>query len=66
MILITSSGEFSFFSIFSILLSIFFSFISLKKKSRIVSLLFCVCHVLAAGVHVPVGLNCDQMEPPHA
>ena len=69
MILITSFGEISFFSLFSILLSVFFfSFISLfkkrkKKRSRIVSLLSCACPVLAAGVHVPVGLNCDQMEP---
>ena len=36
-----------------------------KKRSRIVSLLSCVCLVLVAGVHVPVGLNCDQMEPPY-
>ena len=31
----------------------------------IVSLLSCACPVLAVGVHVPVGLNCDQMEPPY-
>ena len=31
----------------------------------IVSLLSCACPVLAAGVHALVGLNCDQMEPPH-
>ena len=66
MILIKGFGEFSFFNLFSILLSVFFSFISLfKKKSRIVSLLSCACHVLVVGVHVPVGLNCDQMEPPY-
>ena len=66
MILITSSGEFSFFSFFSILLLVFFSFISmLKKKSRIVSLLSRACLVLAAGVHVPMDFNYDQMEPPH-
>ena len=65
MILITSSSEFSFFSLFSILLSVFFSFISLlKKESRIVYLLSCACSILAAKVHVLVGLNCDQMEPP--
>ena len=32
---------------------------------RTVSWLSCVFPVLAAGVHVPVGLNCDKMEPPH-
>ena len=58
--------NFPFFSLFSILLLVFFSFISLKKKkSKIVSLLSCACPVLAAGVHVPVGLNCDKMEPPY-
>ena len=36
-----------------------------KKSSRIVSLLSCGCPVLVAGVHVLMGLNCDQMEPPH-
>ena len=72
MILITSSGEFSFFSFFSILLSVFFfSFISLqkkkkkKKRSRIVSLLSCACPVLATGVQFLVGLDCDQMEHPY-
>ena len=47
----------------------FFSFISLfflfLKKSKIVSLLSCAWPVLATGVHVPMGLNCDQMEPPY-
>ena len=62
MILITSPGEFSFI-IFFILLSVSFIFISLfLKKSTIVSLLSCVCPVLAAGVHVSVNLNTDQME----
>ena len=65
MILITSSGEFSFFSLFSILLSFFLVSFHLKKKSMIISLLSCACPVLTAGVHVPVGLNCDQMEPSH-
>ena len=61
-ILITSSGEFSLVFLFSLLLSVFFSFISLKKKSWIVSFLSCVFPVLAIGVHVPVVLNTDQME----
>ena len=70
MILITSFGEFSFFNLFSVIQSVLFiTFISLKKKKknkgRIVSLLSCVCLVLAAGLHVPAGLYCDQMEPPH-
>ena len=35
MILITSSGEFSFFSLFSIfIVSFFFSFISIKKEKK--------------------------------
>ena len=57
MILITSSGEFSFI----ILLSVFFFLVSLhclkkkpKKKGRIVSVLFGVCLVIAAGVYAPV------------
>ena len=28
-------------------------------------MLSCACPVLVAGVHVSVGLNCDQMELPH-
>ena len=27
--------------------------------------MFFCCPVFAAGIHVPVGLNCEQMEPPH-
>ena len=36
-----------------------------KKKKQIVAGLFCIvlcCLIFAAGIHVPVGLNCDQME----
>ena len=46
MILITSSGEFSFFSLFSILLSVFFlvSFHTKKKKKKVG--LFPCCLVL--------------------
>ena len=53
--------------LFSITLSVFFlvSFHCQKKKSRIVSLLYCVCPVFVAGVHVLVGLNCDKMKPMH-
>ena len=64
MILITSYGEFSFI----ILLSVFFNSFHCKKKkkrSRIIYLLSCACPILAAEVHVPRGLNCDQMEPPY-
>ena len=61
LILITSTGEFLLY--FAI--SFFFSFISLQKKIYFLQDYFYVvlcCLVLAAGVHVPVGLNCDQME----
>ena len=64
MIIITSSGEFSFIILFSILQSVFFFFLfhfTVKKKKkeltplgRIVSLLSCVCPVLAVGVHRPM------------
>ena len=63
MILITSTGEFLLY--FTV---ICFSFISLRKKKkiccRIVFFFFVVlcCPVFAAGIHVPMGLNCDQME----
>ena len=59
MILITSIGEFLLY--FTV---IFFIFISLKKKKIVVGLFLC-CPVFAVGIHVPVGLNCEQMEPPH-
>ena len=64
MILVTSTGEFLLYFTVSFL----FSFISLLKKIKNkkfpVGLFLCclVLPVLAAGVHVPVGLNCDQME----
>ena len=63
MILITSSGEFFFYH-FTV--SFFFVHFTIKKKkSRIVFLLSCACPVLTAGVHVSMGFNCDQMEPPY-
>ena len=62
MILITRSSEFTFivlFSIFSvsllILVSMFFFLANPNPLGRIVSWLSCVCPVLAAGEHVPVG-----------
>ena len=63
MILITSSDEFSFISLFSIIQSVFISLISLfnffleansNPLGRIVSLLSGVYPVLVAGVHVSV------------
>ena len=63
MILITSSSEFSFIILFSIIQLVFISFISLFifvletnsiPLGRIVSLLSGLCPVLAAGVHVPM------------
>ena len=45
---------------FYILLSFF-----LFKKKKFAAGLFLCCPVFAAGIHVPVGLNCEQMEPPH-
>ena len=35
------------------------------KKKKFAAGLFLCCPVFAAGIHVPVGLNCEQMEPPH-
>ena len=64
MILIISSSEFSFIILLSFFL-VHFTVKKKRKKSRIVSLLSCACPVLAVGVNVPVGLNCDQMEAPH-
>ena len=46
---------------FYILLSFFFCF----KKKKFAAGLFLCCLVFAVGIHVPVGLNCEQMEPPH-
>ena len=69
MILITSFGEFPFI----ILLLVFF-FLKLvhltikkkkKKKNFFAAGLFLCYPVFDAGIHVPVGLNCEQMEPPH-
>ena len=35
------------------------------KKNTVLQDLFLCCPVFAAGIHVLVGLNCEQMEPPH-
>ena len=60
-ILITSNGEFLlYFTVCFFLVSF-----TVTKNKKIMQDFFCVvlcCPVLAAGVHVPVGLNCDQME----
>ena len=50
---------------FYISLSFFFLVSFQKKKIAAGLFFFCVvlcCPVFAAGIHVPVGLNCDQME----
>ena len=67
MILITSSGEFSFFSLFSILLSIFFFLVSFhfKKKKKVGLFLCCLVFALFLLQKCIFGLNCDHMEPPH-
>ena len=63
-ILITSVGEFLLY--FTV---IFFQFyITVKKKNGLQQDCFWCCLVLpyfATGILVPVGLNCEQMEPPH-
>ena len=71
-ILITSTGEFllyftvSFFLVsFHLKKKKFRSLKIFKKKKKFAAGLFFCCPISTAGLHVPVGLNCDQMEPPH-
>ena len=65
MILITSSGEFSFYH-FTV--SFFFSsfhFLKKKKKRVVAGLFFCVilgCPISTKRIACSSGLNCDQME----
>ena len=64
MILITSTGEFLLYFTIS-----YFQFpFNVKKKKLIKNccrIAFVLCLISTAGLHVLVGLNCDQMEPPH-
>ena len=75
MILITSSGEFSFIIFFYFTVSFFFSFISLLKKKKVAAGLFCVvlCCLLLLQESIFSGskilkawlsgkIDCDQME----
>ena len=63
MILITSIGEFLLY--FTVIFfyfhftEIFFFFFFFAAG------LFLCCPVFAAGIHLPVGLNCEKVEPPH-
>ena len=58
-ILITSIGEFILYY------CQFFFYFHFTVKKKIVAGLFLCCPVFAVGIHVLVGLNCEEMEPPH-
>ena len=45
--------------------NILLSFFLVSKNKKFATGLFLCCPVFATGIHVPVGLNCEQMEPPH-
>ena len=50
---------------FYITVNFFLNIFLSQKKKKVVAGLFLCCPVFATGIHFPVGLNCEKIEPPH-